>query len=200
MSNTPIGAEKMCFMGEFYHSIIEGCNPAILILAETSAPRAFSALSWARNSAGATPRRTCAWLAAGSAGRRACTSPAVCASATAGDCGGFVSPGFQEKRRVRPPRPSTSRPGRKTPNQFTRPARERSERRGPEGMSGPAPGRAFFAHAPVHPPERPSGLRRPPRPSPRRPPPSPQPPPLGAPRSASQRGGITFSTVFHIFM
>ena len=35
---------------------------------------------------------------------------------------------------------------------------------------------------------------------PRRPPPSPQPPPLGAPRSASQRGGITFSTVFHIFM
>ena len=56
----------------------------------------------------------------------------------------------------------------KAPNQFTRPARERSERRGPEGMSGPAPGRAFCARATVHPPERPSGLRRPPRHTPSR--------------------------------
>jgi hypothetical protein len=66
-------------------------------------------------------------------------------------------------------------------------------------MFGPAPGRAFFARAPVHPPERPSGLRRPPRPSPRRPPQSPHPPPPGAPRAASREfrkqedGGFPFT-------
>ena len=46
---------------------------------------------------------------------------------------------------------------------------------------------ARLRHAPVHPPERPSGLRRPPHPSPERPPQSPLPLPSGTSRSASQR-------------
>ena len=161
--------------------------PAILILAWASAPLAFAALSWARNSAGSGTR---ARRAHGSPpGPRADTSLA------------------RVRRRRRPAsRQDGLRPrGSPLASEFRAPSRppagtrrvagggsaRRAPRRRGHGAAThrAAPGRAFYARAPVHPPERPPGLRRPPRPSPRRPPQSPQPPPLGAPRSASQRGG-----------
>ena len=184
--------------------LVTPCRCSNSLFAEASAPPAFAALSWARNSAGATPRQPGAWLAAGVAGRHAWTPPAMCASATAGDCGDFVSAVFHERRYIwrficRPVTKHAGRPAvgpypplnERTPKRFTRPVRERSERRGPEGKSGPAPGRAFFARAPVHPPETPFGLAPPAAPFPS--------PPSSIAAAASVRGSpLRFATLWKI--